>query len=407
MFRTQPVPPEFFGWIIHRAHTTTAWPSVEFGTWRLWDSYLKWSDIEPAEGQFNFEAFDRQVTLGQQQGKELIYTFGQTPRWASSTPDEKHAWGIGSGAMPRNVDHWRRYVEAVVTRYKGRISAYEVWNEPKYPNALGRCSGSIFFCGTAEQLVQLTKIAHEVVKRIDPKAQLASPGFTDGVRGVSRLDEYLSAGGYKYVEAISFHFYELQPEKAWETIRALRKVMAQHKISNLPVWDSEHGFLVQNQKGSVVSQHELGPFSRVFSPDAAASRMVRAHLVAAAGGVDRVIWYAWDDFLMGAIGTDDGRPTAVAHAYRVLRTWLLGSTIACADDPDAPLVQCELSRNRRAAKVYWARQGDSGRSFTIPVPVAGRIETLRDGIRTPAGASEHTWDGEPLLMTVDSKPWKE
>jgi len=223
--RREVVPAEFFGWIIHRAHTVTPWPTVPFGSWRLWDSYAKWSDIESEPGIFNFDNLDKQVALGAARNKELTYTFGQTPRWASSQPDSKHAWGLGAGSMPKDLEVWRRYVEATSNRFKGKIAFYEVWNEPKYADSTGACRGAIFFCGSPEQLVELTKIASLALRKNDPRARLSSPGFTDGLRGVERLDQYLSAGASKYLDAISFHLYAGQPEEGWAIISALREVL--------------------------------------------------------------------------------------------------------------------------------------------------------------------------------------
>src|SRR5262249_29759607 len=40
-----PVPNTTFGMQIKRADTTTAWPSVGFGAWRLWDAHVSWSRL--------------------------------------------------------------------------------------------------------------------------------------------------------------------------------------------------------------------------------------------------------------------------------------------------------------------------------------------------------------------------
>jgi hypothetical protein len=192
--RISPVQKEFFGLIIHRAHITTRWPALAFGSLRLWDSYLKWMDIQPAPNTWNFDNFDRQVELAIGQGVEMIHTLGQTPTWATVTPAERHAYGLGSGGMPHDLANWRTYVAKVASRYRGKIAGYEIWNEPKYSEG-GKCKGTIFFCGSPEDLVKLTEIAYSAIKQADPNALVLSPGFTDGLHGVARLDQYLAAEG--------------------------------------------------------------------------------------------------------------------------------------------------------------------------------------------------------------------
>ncbi len=401
--RADPVPAEFFGLIIHRAHTTTRWPTVPFGAWRLWDSYIKWSDIQPLPGTWRFGAFDRQVALGEQHHKELIYTFGQTPAWASIAAQEKHAWGMGTGGMPKSIDDWISYVEKVVRRYKGRVYAYEVWNEPQYMES-GRCRGAIFFCGSPEDLVRLTRTAHEIIKRVDPKALLATPGFSGGIEGVNRLDRYLAEGGAKYVEAISFHFYELHPERNWETILALRSVMEKHGLSDLPIWNTEIGYLINNQDQDLQREHDLGPFSVVFSPKEGAVRLARAMIVAASGGIDRVYWYAWDDKRMGMVGSRDGIPHEMATAYRVTRQWLLNSIVSCSTARIDGLWRCQLKRDGRSASLLWSGQNEAA-TFLLPIGNSRSIEDLADGRKIVNGGERLEWHGGPVLIADSHKAW--
>lgn len=399
--RATPVPKDFFGLIIHRSHTAGRWPAMPFGSLRLWDSYLKWMDIQPAPNTWRFENFDHQVELARQNGVDMIHTLGQTPAWASVAEQERHAYGPGSGGMPKNIDDWQVYVEKVVSRYKGKIFGYEIWNEPKFSEG-GKCKGAIFFCGTPEDLVQLTSVAHKTIKQIDPGAVIASPGFTDGLHGVKRLDQYLAAGGAKYVEAISFHFYELHPEKAWDTYLALRAVMAKHHLSHLPIWNTEVGYLIQNQENSLEKEHPQGPFSVVFSPEAAAGRLARVMLISASAGAARVYWYAWDNKRMGLIGTQDGLPNSAASGYRVVRRWLLGSSVSCQQTTSRAW-SCNLLRDRRTATVYWSEDDQ----VTISLPGIGdkAMEDLGEGRRTVKGGANIRWNGSPILISEDGMPW--
>jgi len=399
--RESALAPQFFGWITHLRHTATAWPSVEFGTWRMWDSYLKWTDIESKEGVFDFSKFDLQVSIGEQHGKELIYTLGQTPRWASSRPDDQHGYGKGTGAMPVSLDLWRRYVSHVFSRYKGRIMAYDIWNEPKYADVTGRCGGAISFCGTAGDLVRLTEVAAEELRRIDPGALLTSPGFTDGKAGVARLDEYLGKGGAKYINVIAFHFYSRRPEEAFETIRMLRGVLEKHGLGRLPIWDIEHGYPIQSEREPFVDRD----WPIVFSARVAAELMVRSHIVEASTGVDRIVWYAWDNKHFGVMETLDGRPNAVAGAYERMRGWLLGAKVGCADQPTRGVWRCWLSRGERIADVIWSDSELSNRDMAEGRVGKIRVESLFDEPRQLGASAESDFKPSLALIPRDGRPW--
>lgn len=397
--RTTPVPPAFFGLVMHRAHSGTPWPDVGFGSWMLWDSYLKWSDLEPADGEWRLEAFDRQVQLGTEHGVELVYTLGQTPAWASTQPGQRFAYGAGTGAMPRDLARFGQYVAKIAERYKGRIAAYQVWNEPKL-GAPGSCRGVVFFCGSVEDLAQLTRVAREQLARHDPAALLLSPAFTGGKGGVDMLDRYLVTGAGRWLDGVGFHFYDSRPEDMLGTLALLRGVLARHGLDHLPVWDTEVGYLIQNDEGSVSPEHDAGVFSRVLSGSEAGALLARALLLQAAAGVDRVHWYAWDNRRMGLMQQRSGKPNEAGMAYAVVRRWLVGATIRC-EPARGNVWTCQLARGGRQATVQWRTDGGSLPPWVRP----GQVETL-DGVRRDVEAGDPSTPGSgPVLFLADRRGW--
>lgn len=399
--RATPVPPQFFGLLMHRAATTTAWPGVPFRSWVLWDSYQRWLDLEPQPGQWRFESFDKLVGLSDQHGMELVYVLGQTPNWAASRPDERHVYGPGAASIPADLGHFSRYVREVATRYKGRIAAYGIWNEPKYRQGNGLCGGVVFFCGTPEDLVELTAAARTVLRQVDPKALVLSPAFTGGLHGVDALDRYLKAGGAGLIDAAAFHLYAAQPEDAVKTLAALRQTLQRHGIGQLPIWNTEQGWLVQSDAGTVQPDPGGGVFGRVHSPVVAAGLMARALILAAAGGVDRVHWYAWDNGRMGMIDPATAKPNAVATAFGVVQSWLVGATVRCAETTPRMAWACTLQRGGRLATLLWRTDGSASGALDKD----GWVETL-DGHRQamPVGRVPDG-QGRAHLISSDAKPW--
>jgi hypothetical protein len=369
--RAQPVPEAFLGLTIHRPFKLQEWPALEFSSLRLWDNYLRWTDIQPQRDVWRWEALDAYVELGTGRGKQLIYTLGQTPRWASSRPDDKQVYGEGAAAMPASMEDWRTYIEAVAIRYRGRIAAYEIWNEPKEPDATGRCGGIVFFCGSADDLVKLAAVAYRAIKQHDPAAIVTTPAFDGGMRGADKLDRYLAAGGRRYTDAVSFHFYQLAPEDIWAVVARLKEVMARHGLANLPLWNTESGFLVQDSAGRVQRQHDSGTF------------------------------YAWDNGRMGALDAVSGQPTALARSMAIARGWLVGSTVTCGRDGGVAEFSCTVRRGGQQARLLWnSDRAGSSRLEADRLGGAVRIGLLDGSQRELAPGEFLPWDGAPVRVEL-------
>ena len=83
---TSPVPGEYFGLHIHRAFSTTPWPPVPFGSWRLWDAKVHWPQVETEKNRYDWRILDREVDLAEKHHVDLLMTFGFTPDWATGAP---------------------------------------------------------------------------------------------------------------------------------------------------------------------------------------------------------------------------------------------------------------------------------------------------------------------------------
>jgi hypothetical protein len=182
---------------IHNAATTTPWPPIPIGSWRLWDSRVAWPQLEPNKGQWNLALLDQYLSLAEEHKTEVLLPLGLSPQWASARPMEHSVYQPGNAAEPANVADWQNYVDTVATHCKGRVHAYEIWNEP---NEKG------FWTGTTSQMVILTQAASNIIHRIDPSAIVISPSATTST-GPTWLSEFFNYGGGKYVDVIGYHFY--------------------------------------------------------------------------------------------------------------------------------------------------------------------------------------------------------
>ena len=357
--------PAYFGTHFHRLghaepdHLATAWPVGLVGSLRLWDSTTRWADVEPAPGRFDFARLDEQVEQARAQGAGVLLVLGSPPRWASARPQEPGPYGPGSASEPAYPALWDRYVHAVARRYKGRISQYEVWNEPYFSDLpQDRDQPGAFFTGSVSTMVDLARRARAAIAVEDPQARLLTPGF---VGSPHRLDMFLAAGGGAYVDAVAFHFYVDGDDEGFVTqAAAVRAVMARHGLGRMALVNTESGFAIQGVEGQAPV-----PGQPPIDRRTAAALLARSMILGAWLGLDRFYQYAWDNDRMGML-MPDGRTTDSLPAYGAVRRWLLGTTLLGCRSASAHVVRCEGQRGDQHVFVAWQRTKGVVETFTLP-----------------------------------------
>ena len=387
---------EFFGLHIHQGTQPRVWPRIPFGSWRLWDAHVSWPHLQPGPRTWNFDLLDLYVQKASDEDIELVLPFGLSPRWASARQAEPSAYKqLGWAAEPQNIGVWRDYVEMVASRYKGKIRYYEIWNEPNL---------SRFFSGDVRAMVVLACNAHEVIKRVDPEAKVVSPSATNKDAGLGWLSSYFEAGGDKCADIVGFHFYTWAhdpPEEIARLSQEVRNVMNAYGLGSMPLWNTESGWYVANSRVSTKTKY------KVLSDHEASAYIVRALTLAAASGMGRFFWYAWDNQTMGGLIEPDTKDLkSAAHAYALAVKWLQGATVTeCTREGN--LWTCLIRKEEKVGRIVWSEKGSSrvnisglrgarvihfsnvgSDSFTSLVPSDGSI----------------TVDGSPVLLT-DSSSW--
>ena len=330
-------------------HSFSTQPELPTKSIRL-NVYPSWAAVNPEPDVFNWADFDAVVAQAEQWGyTNIFYVFGATPEWAGKPVkgEDKAAFGPATAQPPKNLDVWRKYVAAVVDRYKGRLAGYEVWNEPASPQ---------FFTGSPEILTEMTKVAREEIDRIDPGAYLLSAGaqtHTDPY--YEYFEKYLAeleAADWP-VDGIGVHLYP--PGKGTPTTRVETINRVQQSLStvdapkDLPIWDTEVNYDLSGSGGE--------PDGRI-SGQRAAAWIVQTYLDGWRAGVRETYWYVWTVEYYGfpGIQTRPGDPASLALA--TFGDWVIGSNFdGCTEEGN--LVNCSFS-------------GDS--DFTVAYTTGGNAE---------------------------------
>jgi hypothetical protein len=343
---------------IHRAATTTPWPTVPIGEWRLWDAYVTWPYLEPHKGQFRFDTLDTYVSLARQHNTGLLLPLGLSPSWASARPSEPSVYQLGSAAEPRDIEDWRAFVRRVATRYKGQIGAYEIWNEPNLP---------LFCSASVDQMLVLTREASQIIHEVDPHAIVVSPSATES-KGLSWLSEFISKGGGQYVDVIGYHLYvnPQPPEAMVPLVQQIRQILASNGQASKPIWNTEANWFSPK------------PFP---SEELAAAYLARSYILDWAAGVQRFYWYAWDNRGVQVLTTGEDNRTLkpAGRAYGIVYQWLVGARMdTCNQDTNHTFV-CQLNRDGTSEWIVWNPDG----TRTFAVPQSWHIESIAPLLSEP------------------------
>lgn len=370
--QAMPVRPEFFGlhmvWPVRSPYPSHV-PPVPVGAWRANLPELHWFGLEPRQGEWRFGKFDTALPLMQKQHVDVLYTFGECPTWASSDPTLKGPYIPGQLAPPRRLADWEAYVRAVAERYRGRIRHYELWNEPAVREVDGQRAHF-----SAGQLVELGQAAYRIIKQVDPRARLTTPAMVGAEKGIDRMEAYLAAGGNQCSDIVSFHFYGL-PEQIPQYYTALRRVMARHGVPDLPIWNTEYGYLIKDP--TTPNTHPLigGAFARVLPATEAAAWLGRSLIIAASLGIERFYWHMWDGKDMGLITFKEKRINAAGVAWGAVANWLTGRVPGPVQQ-DGNVVSCALTNNGAiVGHLLWTRD----------------YKPMRWAVPTNWGAAEIAW----------------
>ena len=124
------------------------------------ENSLKWMFIQPRPNQFNFKAADKYVEMGL---KNNMYIVGHALVWHSQLADFMQ--NLNNSAETRA--HVDNHINTIVSRYKGKIDAWDVVNEAFEED--GSLRASIFYKNMGKNYIEEV---FRITEKADPNAYL-------------------------------------------------------------------------------------------------------------------------------------------------------------------------------------------------------------------------------------------
>jgi LysM repeat protein len=163
---------------------------------------VSWEAIEPAQGVFNFVVLDEAVNALNRANIDILLTLsGDTPVWARTVSQED--------GPPDDFAAFATYTGTMATHFAGRVTAYQIWNEPnlrrQWSSDRHRIDPASYF--------DLLRQSYAAIKAADPaalviSAGLAPTGFNDGVNALNDrlyLQSLYDLGLKSVTDAVAVH----------------------------------------------------------------------------------------------------------------------------------------------------------------------------------------------------------
>ena len=296
------------------------------GYHRLWDLGVAWKDVNPAPGVFNWTVLDQRVAQSEASGAVPMYVFGQTPQWAAADPNATSALsGPGGTSPPADFNTFRTFVDAVVSRYGGRIGAYETWNEANL---------TTFWSGTPQQMAQMTQIVNQTVKAKNPGAVVTAASVTTRLRSpmakfVTPYAQALASLGLPF-DAWAIHSYpagdkgpaqRVSDVQNWQQVVALALGAGSPGL-NKKTWDTEVNYGLAGPGPTPATDYSDAQGADLITQTFADSLTL---------GIDATFWYLYTAAPFDLLGVQlwSGTPQSIA-AWNAARAKYNGGANLCA-----------------------------------------------------------------------------
>ena len=243
-----------------------------------------WRALVPARprrvSEWHVRLADRCVDLARARGMSVLVTLLWTPAWANGGGEE--------ATPPGSVADFAWFARWTARHFRGRVAAYEIWNEP---------DGARFWRGDAAQYVRLLRAAYPAIKAGDATAKAVFAGVQhNNVHWISAAYDAGAKGAFDVMATHPYQGVGDQPPEAvgdgsswWllTDVAAVRSLMVRRGDGRKPIWFTEFGWSVHDNEPGTPS------YKRGVTAETQAAYLVRAIALIRARFpyVKRAFWY--------------------------------------------------------------------------------------------------------------------
>jgi hypothetical protein len=223
---------------------------------------VRWMDLHDRSGAIYWDELDRIVSDADRNGVKLLISVVAAPSWATAD---------GRNGMPdrAHIPDFAYFMGEMAKHYKGRIGAYEIWNEQ---NLAHENAGRV---ASATHYMDMLVAAYEAIKANDPAALVISgaPSSTEtnsptiALSDLTFLRQMFSDPRFRsHADAVGVHpgGASNPPDTLWpdkpgpgpnfvtsrefyfRRVEDVRAIMVQNGLSDRQIWITEFGWATRN-----------------------------------------------------------------------------------------------------------------------------------------------------------------
>ena len=231
-----------------------------------------WRHVQPAPDTWDFSGYDAYVRGAEAHGFNVVALLVFDNDAVETDPKgAERAHYIAPADLPKYLD----YVRRTVSRYKGQVYAWELWNEPDIPR---------FWDGPIDELYELIIRTAETVREADPGAVLAGPAATSplGAYSPAIIEGFHLRGALDLVDHPTMHTYISDPRGYYNEFYRVRNAAAKYGHPG-SIWITELG------------DPDGGLYPWRGSREELAAHAVKAYTIATSVGIEKLLWYCYRD----------------------------------------------------------------------------------------------------------------
>ncbi|PYQ37485.1 MAG: hypothetical protein DMF54_01020 [Acidobacteria bacterium] len=206
-----------------------------------------WSTVEPAPGQWDWNVADAIVDGARANGQQVLYILSGAPQWACGCTN--------GAARPANIELWKDFVSHVALHMKGRVAAYEIWNEPDLTANTTYGVGWDADLNASPRYVDYLVEAARIIRSTDGAVRLVGPALSGGANSrtaqiFQQLENttYPDGNASAFVDVVSVHANAHDDWTAadaanrlwWNKLYPLQTYNPRN--SGKPIWVTEFGW---------------------------------------------------------------------------------------------------------------------------------------------------------------------
>jgi hypothetical protein len=178
-----------FGVVTHDLDEQRAAKMTELGAGFARISF-RWWQLEPEPGRYEWGSVDDYIwQRAQPRGIRLFVSLGEPPEWAGGGPDHN--------GTPSNLQDWYNFVFAAVSRYRGYVRHWGIWNEPNLTQFLDNRDNY-------EAIVAWARLA---IRAADPTALVLGPEVSEHALDDGWFAQVMSTFGRDAFDIVTMHYY--------------------------------------------------------------------------------------------------------------------------------------------------------------------------------------------------------